>query len=100
MKFSCYLFFTGPPGGPPPPGAPVGAPGGWAAAPQAPVNCPPGLEYLASVDQLLVKQKVEGLEGIVALFRKLIFFYQFFLIEATCTCQLRHLPALDLGILL
>ncbi|KAH3806631.1 hypothetical protein DPMN_134954, partial [Dreissena polymorpha] len=43
-----------------PPGAP--APTGWMSAPQAPPNCPPGLEYLAQVDQLLVKQKVEGLE--------------------------------------
>ena len=28
-----------------------------------PVNCPPGLEYLASIDQLLVKQKMEAIEG-------------------------------------
>ena len=27
-------------------------------------NCPPGLEYLSAVDQLLVHQKVELLEGI------------------------------------
>lgn len=27
-------------------------------------NCPPGLEYLASVDQLLVQQKVELIEAI------------------------------------
>lgn len=27
-----------------------------------PPNCPPGLEYLSTVDQLLVKQKVELLE--------------------------------------
>lgn len=26
-------------------------------------NCPPGLEYLTSIDQLLVKQKVELLEA-------------------------------------
>ena len=32
---------------------------------QAPANCPPGLEYLTLVDQLLVKQKVELLEAIV-----------------------------------
>nr|XP_034327747.1 phospholipid scramblase 1-like isoform X5 [Crassostrea gigas]XP_034327750.1 phospholipid scramblase 1-like isoform X5 [Crassostrea gigas] len=61
-------------GGPPPPGAPVqaqpaaagmpGAPGGWMAAPtQVPANCPKGLEYLAQVDQLLIKQKVEALEA-------------------------------------
>lgn len=27
-------------------------------------NCPPGLEYLTSIDQLLVKQKVEVLEAL------------------------------------
>ena len=44
---------------------PAGAPGGgWANAPtNVPKDCPKGLEYLAQVDQLLVKQKVEGLEG-------------------------------------
>lgn len=26
-------------------------------------NCPPGLEYLTTIDQLLVKQKVELLEA-------------------------------------
>lgn len=31
--------------------------------PQRVPNCPPGLEYLASIDQLLVKQKVELLEA-------------------------------------
>ena len=37
----------------------------WASAPQAqaPSNCPPGLEYLLHVDQLLVKQQVELLEA-------------------------------------
>ncbi|XP_070173361.1 phospholipid scramblase 1-like isoform X2 [Littorina saxatilis] len=54
-------------GGPPPPA-------GWAPAPGAPApggpvtaagpaNCPRGLEYLASVDQLIVKQKMEALEA-------------------------------------
>lgn len=37
----------------------------WAPPPgvQAPANCPPGLEYLLHVDQLLVKQQVELLEA-------------------------------------
>ena len=34
-------------------------------APQnVPVGCPPGLQYLTMVDQLLVKQKVEILEAV------------------------------------
>ncbi|XP_034837983.1 phospholipid scramblase 2 isoform X1 [Maniola hyperantus] len=44
--------------------APQG-PGGWMTIPQAPTNCPPGLEYLSMIDQLLVKQKVELLEAFV-----------------------------------
>jgi len=36
-----------------------------AAPPSAPAHCPPGLEYLTLIDQLLVKQKVEMLEAIV-----------------------------------
>ncbi|CAI8044503.1 Phospholipid scramblase 2 [Geodia barretti] len=35
----------------------------WMAAPQAIQGCPPGLEYLTQVDQLLVHQQVELLEG-------------------------------------
>lgn len=35
----------------------------WMQAPQAPPNCPPGLEYLTLVDQLLVHQQMEVLEG-------------------------------------
>lgn len=49
------------PGGmqqPGPPGAPQ-----WMMQPQRPLNCPMGLEYLTMVDQLLVHQKVELLEG-------------------------------------
>lgn len=37
--------------------------GGWMNMPQGPPNCPPGLEYLTMIDQLLVHQKVEILEG-------------------------------------
>lgn len=36
---------------------------GWMSMPQRIPNCPPGLEYLTSIDQLLVKQKVELLEA-------------------------------------
>ena len=32
------------------------------AAPQGPPGCPPGLEYLTQVDQLLVNQQIELLE--------------------------------------
>ena len=45
---------------------PPGASGGMMPAPQAamvPANCPPGLEYLTQIDQLIVKQKVELLEA-------------------------------------
>lgn len=40
-----------------------GAPAQMMAAPQAPPDCPPGLEYLTQVDQILVHQEVELLEG-------------------------------------
>lgn len=39
--------------------------GNWMQAPQGVPNCPPGLEYLAQIDQLLVRQKVELLEAII-----------------------------------
>lgn len=32
--------------------------------PQGIPNCPRGLEYLTSIDQLLIKQKIEFLEAI------------------------------------
>lgn len=45
------------------PGAAPGAVNIWMQPPsQAPLNCPPGLEYLTLVDQILVKQKVEVFE--------------------------------------
>jgi len=42
------------------------APGGeaWMPIPQDIPGCPPGLEYLTQIDQLIVKQKVELLEAI------------------------------------
>lgn len=35
----------------------------WMSAPPAPMGCPPGLEYLLAVDQILIHQMVELLEG-------------------------------------
>ena len=37
----------------------------WAPPPQlqAPPNCPPGLEYLLQVDQLVIKQQIEFFEA-------------------------------------
>uniref|UniRef100_A0A182Y0X4 Phospholipid scramblase n=2 Tax=Anopheles stephensi TaxID=30069 RepID=A0A182Y0X4_ANOST len=41
----------------------AGETGGWMPIPQGIPNCPPGLEYLTAIDQLLVHQKVELLEA-------------------------------------
>ncbi|CAG9816667.1 unnamed protein product [Phaedon cochleariae] len=44
---------------------PMGQPnGGWMNMPQGIPSCPPGLEYLTMIDQLLVHQKVEILEAL------------------------------------
>lgn len=57
--------FQGSPGQQPPivtqPGA---GQDGWMNMPTGVPNCPPGLEYLTTIDQLLVKQKVELLEAL------------------------------------
>jgi len=37
--------------------------GDWMSIPTGIPNCPRGLEYLTTIDQLLVKQKVELLEA-------------------------------------
>lgn len=49
--------------GQPPPMMIQAPPGGWMPIPQGIPNCPPGLEYLTAIDQLLVHQKVELLEA-------------------------------------
>jgi len=49
-------------GQPPPPPGPDPNAQQWMVAPPAPSGCPPGLEYLAQIDQLLVKQQFELLE--------------------------------------
>merc|ERR1719481_1688331 len=50
-------------GAPPPMSPPEYSAGPPMAPPQAPPGCPPGLQYLTMVDQLVVKQKVELLEA-------------------------------------
>uniref|UniRef100_A0A3Q2HYB7 Phospholipid scramblase n=1 Tax=Equus caballus TaxID=9796 RepID=A0A3Q2HYB7_HORSE len=44
------------------PGRPGGLP--WMPAPAPPSDCPPGLEYLSQIDQILVHQQIELLEVI------------------------------------
>ncbi|KAM7292193.1 phospholipid scramblase 2 [Ixodes scapularis] len=60
------MAYGGPPITQPPSASQGGYPPpemGYGAAPPAAPNCPPGLEYLTAIDQLLVKQKVELLEA-------------------------------------
>ncbi|XP_010361690.1 phospholipid scramblase 1 isoform X1 [Rhinopithecus roxellana] len=42
------------------PGGAAGIP--WMPAPPPPLNCPPGLEYLSQIDQVLIHQQIELLE--------------------------------------
>ena len=42
----------------------------WMTPPPQITGCPPGLEYLCQVDELLVKQQVELLEGMYAVDNK------------------------------
>ncbi|KAL9908491.1 phospholipid scramblase 1 isoform X3 [Glossina fuscipes] len=51
------------PGVQPVPGQPTAQSSDWMIMPAGIPNCPRGLEYLTTVDQLLVKQKVELLEA-------------------------------------
>ena len=49
----------------------AGVPGqlmNWMPAPQAPMGCPPGLEYLTAIDQVLVQQQIELLEGMLFMY--------------------------------
>ena len=43
----------------------TGVPGqiNWMPVPQAPLGCPPGLEYLTAIDQVVIQQQIELLEG-------------------------------------
>ena len=45
------------------PGVPPGTQATWMPMPSSIPGCPPGLEYLTLLDQLLVHQKVELFEG-------------------------------------
>ncbi|XP_066455414.1 phospholipid scramblase 1-like [Eleutherodactylus coqui] len=56
-------------GGPPVQNQPMGpgvpSPAAWMPLPPAVANCPPGLEYLSQIDQLLIHQQIELLEALI-----------------------------------
>ncbi|KAL5014434.1 hypothetical protein ScPMuIL_008704 [Solemya velum] len=54
----------GPPMGQPGYGPPPGQASQWMTRPEAIPGCPPGLEYLTQVDQLLIQQQMELLEAL------------------------------------
>ena len=54
----------------------------WMPAPQAPMGCPPGLEYLAAIDQVLVQQQIELLEGMLFMYSSYLNNLQKFVVYA------------------